>query len=135
MVMAALVDENKFSYSLNSASYEYLGEVKDETALRQAASEAGVDPKAEMWKLPDMDVGSYAEKDAELTLKLFKELSKEIKKQDLTNVFNLETQLFPCLIDMKVKGVRVDVQRAHIIKKQLASEEETLLLKIKKENF
>ena len=29
MVMAALVDENKFSYSLNSASYEYLGEVKD----------------------------------------------------------------------------------------------------------
>ena len=27
--------------------------------------------------------------DAKLTLKLFKELSKEIKKQDLTNVFNL----------------------------------------------
>ena len=133
MVMAALVDENKFSYSLNSASYEYLGEVKDETALRDAAHKAGVDPKAEMWKLPDMDVGSYAEKDAELTLKLFKELSKEIKKQDLTQVFDLETQLFPCLIDMKVKGVRVDVQKAHTIKKQLASEEEILLLKIKKE--
>ena len=133
MVMAALVDENKFSYSLNSASYEYLGEVKDETALRDAAYKAGVDPKAEMWKLPDMDVGSYAEQDAELTLKLFKKLSKEIKKQDLTQVFDLETQLFPCLIDMKVKGVRVDVQRAHTIKKQLASEEEILLLKIKKE--
>jgi len=133
MVMAALVDENKFSYSLNSASYEYLGEVKDETALRDAAHKAGVDPKAEMWKLPDMDVGSYAEQDAELTLKLFKKLSKEIKKQDLTQVFDLETQLFPCLIDMKVKGVRVDVQKAHTIKKQLASEEEILLLKIKKE--
>jgi len=133
MVMAALVDENKFSYSLNSASYEYLGEVKDETALRDAAHKAGVDPKAEMWKLPDMDVGSYAEQDAELTLKLFKKLSKEIKKQDLTQVFDLETQLFPCLIDMKVKGVRVDVQKAHTIKKKLASEEEILLLKIKKE--
>ncbi len=38
MVMAALVDENKFSYSLNSVSYEWLGEVKDETALKEAAA-------------------------------------------------------------------------------------------------
>jgi len=133
MVMAALVDENKFSYSLNSVSYEWLGEVKDETALKEAASKAGVDPKAEMWKLPDMFVGAYAEKDAELTLKLFKKLSVEIKNQDLTNVFNLETQLFPALIDMKIKGVRVDVQKAHTLKQQLASQEESLLLEVKKE--
>jgi DNA polymerase I-like protein with 3'-5' exonuclease and polymerase domains len=133
MVMAALVDENKFSYSLNSVSYEWLGEVKDETALKEAAAKAGVDPKAEMWKLPDMFVGAYAEKDAELTLKLFKKLSVEIKKQNLTNVFDLETQLFPALIDMKIKGVRVDVERAHKLKQQLASQEESLLLEIKKE--
>ena len=133
MVMAALVDENKFSYSLNSVSYEWLGEVKDETALKEDASKAGVDPKAEMWKLPDMFVGAYAEKDAELTLKLFKKLSVEIKNQDLTNVFNLETQLFPALIDMKIKGVRVDVQKAHTLKQQLASQEENLLLEVKKE--
>jgi len=133
MVMAALVDENKFSYSLNSASYEYLGEVKDETALKEAAKEYGVDPKAEMWKLPDMFVGSYAEQDAELALKLFKKLSTEIKSQKLTKIFDLETQLFPGLIEMKIKGVRVDVQKAHALKKQLASQEETLLLKVKKE--
>ena len=133
MVMAALVDENKFSYSLNSVSYEYLGEVKDETALKEAANNAGVDPKAEMWKLPDMYVGSYAEQDAELTLKLFKKLSTEIKSQNLTKVFDLETQLFPGLIEMKIKGVRVDVQKAHTIKQQLASQEEALLLKVKKE--
>jgi len=131
--MAALVDENKFSYSLNSVSYEWLGEVKDETALKEAAAKAGVDPKAEMWKLPDMFVGAYAEKDAELTLKLFKKLSVEIKKQNLTNVFDLETQLFPCLIDMKIKGVRVDVEKAHKLKQQLASQEESLLLEVKKE--
>jgi len=133
MVMAALVDENKFSYSLNSVSYEWLGEVKDETALKEAANNAGVDPKAEMWKLPDMYVGSYAEQDAELTLKLFKKLSTEIKSQNLTKVFDLETQLFPGLIEMKIKGVRVDVQKAHTLKKQLASQEEALLLKVKKE--
>ena len=103
MVMASLVDENRLWYSLNSLSIDYLGQVKDETALRAAADKAGIDAKSEMWKLPAMYVGSYAEKDAELTLALFKKLSTEIKTQDLTKVFDLETQLFPCLIDMKFK--------------------------------
>ena len=133
MVMASLIDENRFHYSLNSLSIDYLGQVKDETALRAAADKAGIDAKAEMWKLPAMYVGLYAEKDAELTLSLFKKLSTEIKTQDLTKVFDLETQLFPCLIDMKFKGVRVDVQKAHTIKQKLASQEESLLLEVKKE--
>ena len=131
MVMAALVNENRFSYSLNSLCYDLLGEVKDESVLLQAAK--GIDPKAEMYKLPAMFVGTYAEKDAELTLKLFKHLSLEIRKDKLTEVFDLETRLFPCLIDMKVKGVRVDVERAHILKTKLSGEEEQLLLKVKKE--
>jgi DNA polymerase I-like protein with 3'-5' exonuclease and polymerase domains len=133
MVMASLVDENRLFYSLNSLSIDYLGQVKDETALRAAADKAGIDAKSEMWKLPAMYVGSYAEKDAELTLLLFKKLSRQIKTQDLTKVFDLETQLFPCLIDMKFKGVRVDVEAAHKLKKQLASQEESLLLEVKKE--
>ena len=133
MVMASLVDENRLWYSLNSLSIDYLGQVKDETALRAAADKAGIDAKSEMWKLPAMYVGSYAEKDAELTLALFKKLSVEIKTQDLTKVFDLETQLFPCLIDMKFKGVRVDVEAAHKLKKQLALQEESLLLEVKKE--
>ena len=133
MVMASLVDENRLWYSLNSLSIDYLGQIKDETALRAAADKAGIDAKSEMWRLPAMYVGSYAEKDAELTLELFKKLSIEIKNQDLTKVFDLETQLFPCLIDMKFKGVRVDVEAAHKLKKQLASQEESLLLEVKKE--
>ena len=133
MVMASLIDENRFWYSLNSVSYDYLGEVKDEKILEEAAKRWGVDPKAEMYKLPSMYVGSYAEKDAELTLKLFKVLSQEIKKQNLTHVFDLETSLFPCLVDMRFLGVRVNVEKAHALKQQLASEEKELLQKIKKE--
>jgi len=30
MVMASLIDENRFSYTLNSIGYDYLREVKDE---------------------------------------------------------------------------------------------------------
>jgi len=133
MVMASLIDENRLWYSLNSVSFDYLGEVKNEKALKEAAESWGVDPKKEMYKLPAMYVGSYAEKDAELTLELFKVLSREISKQNLTNIFDLETQLFPCLIDMKFKGVCVDVDKAHTMKQQLCKQEEQLMYKVKEE--
>ena len=133
MVMASLIDENRIWYSLNSVSFDYLCEVKDEKSLKEAADSFGVDPKKELYKLPAMFVGKYAEKDAELTLELFKVLSREIQKQNLSNIFDLETQLFPCLIDMKFKGVRVDVERAHQLKKELSTEEEKLIQEVKKE--
>jgi DNA polymerase I-like protein with 3'-5' exonuclease and polymerase domains len=74
-------------------------------SLKEAAESFGIDAKKEMYKLPAMFVGNYAEKDAELTLELFKTLSREIKKQNLENIYQLETELFPCLIEMKFKGV------------------------------
>ena len=43
----------------------YTGIGKNEAALYEAAKDWGVDPKAEMYKLPAMYVGAYAEKDAE----------------------------------------------------------------------
>ena len=133
MIAASLVDENRFQYSLNALGWDYLGHGKSEVALVQAAKSRGLDPKADMWQLPAMEVGAYAEKDAELTLELWQMMKKEIIHQDIESIFNLETDLFPCLVDMKFKGVRVDVQRAHILKKQLASQEENLLLEVKKE--
>src|SRR5210317_863418 len=132
MVMSSLIDENRLSYTLNSIAFEYLREVKDEKGLKEAAEAAGVDAKSEMYKLPAMYVGAYAEKDAELTLELFKVLSREIHKQNLSEIFDLETQLFPCLIDMKFKGVRVDVQAAHRLKQSMVTEEEALLLEVKR---
>ena len=133
MIAASLINENRFRYDLNSLGREYVGWGKAETALRQAAENWGIDPKSELWKLPAMYVGTYAERDAELTYNLWKILKKELSKQDLEAIFELETDLFPCLVDMKFKGVRVDVQKAHIVKQQLASEEKQLLLQIKKE--
>jgi DNA polymerase I-like protein with 3'-5' exonuclease and polymerase domains len=133
MVMSSLIDENRLSYTLNSISYEFLGEVKDEKALIEAAQSWGIDPKSEMYKLPAMYVGNYAEKDAQLTLELFKVLSREMQKQSLQNVFDLETQLFPCLLDMKFKGVRVDIEKAKLLKQQLTNQEQEILLKVKRE--
>ena len=133
MIAASLVNENRFRFDLGSLGWDYCGHGKNETELNNAAKEWGLDPKADMWKMPAMYVGNYAERDAELTLALWKVMKKEIVDQDIQSIFDLETDLFPCLVDMRFLGVRVDVQKAHTLKQQLAKQEETLLQKIEKE--
>ena len=133
MIAASLVNENRFRFDLNSLGWDYVGRGKNETELRAAANEWGIDPKSDMWMLPSMYVGNYAERDAELTLDLWKVMQKEIIDQDLEAIFNLETDLFPCLVDMKFKGVRVDVENAHKLKQKLSEQEKQLLQEVKKE--
>ena len=53
--------------------------------------------------------------------------------QDIEDIFNLETELFPCLVDMRFLGVRVDIEAAHKLKQELVSEEKACLEKVWKE--
>ena len=133
MIAGSLVDENRFRYDLGSLGRDYVGIGKNEAVLKETADHWGIDHKAEMYKLPAMYVGEYAEQDAMLTLKLWQEMKKQIEHEDVQSIFDLETQLFPCLVDMRFLGVRVDVQAASQLKKQLVAEEELSLLKVKKE--
>ena len=133
MIAASLVNENRFRFDLNSLGWDYVGRGKNETELNNAAKEWGINPKSDMWKLPSMYVGNYAERDAELTLALWKVMQKELSDQDLGSIFELETDLFPCLVDMRFLGVKVDVSKAHEVKRQLTLQEEMLLHKIKRE--
>ena len=133
MIASALVDENQMRYDLGNCAKRYTGKGKDEAALYAAAKEWGVDPKAEMYKLPALYVGAYAEKDAEITLALWQELKKEIAHQDIESIFKLETELFPCLVDMRFLGVRVNEEQASIEKKLLVGQEKQLLHEVKKE--
>ena len=127
MIAASLVDENRFRYDLNGLSRDYLGKGKDESVLQETAKSWGVDPKAEMYKLPAMYVGAYAERDAQLTLELWQEFKKEILHQDIEDIFNMETKLFPVLVDMRFLGVRVDKDRAAREKQRMVEEENRLL--------
>jgi DNA polymerase I-like protein with 3'-5' exonuclease and polymerase domains len=133
MIAGSLVDENRYRYDLGSMGRDYVGRGKNEAVLNETAAIWGVDPKSEMYKLPAMYVGEYAERDAELTLDLWQEMKKEIYAQDIEQIFNLETELFPCLVDMRFLGVRVDIQAAHKLKDKLSLEEKECLLQVKKE--
>ena len=119
MIMTSLVNENRFRYDLNSVSQDYTGMGKSEGALQDAAKEWGVDAKSEMYKLPAMYVGEYAEKDAEITLALWQELKKQIEFQDLQSIVDLEKEVLPCILDMKIKGVRVSEKQVDQLEYQL----------------
>jgi DNA polymerase-1 len=127
MIAAGLVDENRLRYDLNGVCRDYIKKGKDEAALYEAAKSWGVDPKAEMYKLPAMYVGSYAERDAQLTLELWQILKNEILIQDIGAVFKMEMELFPCLVDMRFLGVRVNQEQAAIEKKTLVEQEKKML--------
>jgi len=131
MIAGPIVNENSpMRFSLDELGKKYVGEKKSQSALYDAAKSWGVNAKTEMWKLPPMYVGPYAEQDAALTLKLWDILKREIIRQDLLDVFKLETDLFPVLFEMKKKGVRVDVDHAERTKKTLFTTEKKILKKI-----
>jgi DNA polymerase I-like protein with 3'-5' exonuclease and polymerase domains len=132
MLIASLIDENRFSYSLNALAYDYLNKTKSEKGLTEAAREFGLDPKAEMWKMPAQFVGPYAEVDAELTLELWAHFSAELTAQELWPIANLELDLLPCLVDMTFRGVRVDLDRAEQTRVSILKKEKEVLGEIKK---
>ena len=132
MIAGALLDENRYSYSLNALAKDYLGEIKAETDLNEAAKMFGVNPKGEMWKLPSESVGLYAQEDARLTYDLWKRFKHEINKQNLDTIWQLERDLLPYLIQIRKRGIRVDVEQAEKLKVNFKQKEKDILHKINK---
>ena len=132
MVAAPLLDENRFSFSLNSLGFEYLKETKSEQALKDAANDFGVHAKKELWKLPAMYVGAYAEQDAALTLKLWHHFKILLRKEEVDSIFTLETDLLPIIIELTRKGIRFDRDKCEQQIEAMRRKEEKCLSEIKK---
>ena len=131
-VAEPLLDENKQGgYSLNNLAKFHLGEEKDETKLVEAATAYGVDPKGGMWRLHSKFVGPYAEADAQLPVRIFDIQRKKLVEQSLWDIFELETNLCPLLLDMRFLGVRVDIERAYEVAKDMLSKETEILDELK----
>jgi len=108
MLAAPVLDENRYNYSLNALGFDYLKETKSEQGLKEAASDFGVHHKKELWRLPAMHVGGYAEQDAALTLKLWHHLRALMRKDEVESIFELETEVLPVLVDITLKGIHFD---------------------------
>lgn len=130
-IAAPLLNENEYGYSLNRVGKRYLNEEKDESLLKEAAQIFGIDPKSEMYKLAPEYVGPYCEQDADLTYRLWQILKEGIVKEDVSEIYELESSVLPVLIDMRMRGVLIDTDRAQQVKKQLLNEENKIVKQIK----
>ena len=131
MLAAPLLDENRYSFALNSLGFDYLKEVKSEQGLKQAASDFGVHPKKELWKLPAMYVGDYAEQDAMLTFKLWQAFKIKMRQEEVESIFNLETEVFPILLNMTERGIRFDRSKCEQLIDQLIKREKEIYKELK----
>lgn len=131
MMQEALIDEHKMRYSLDSMAATYKLPPKDERLLKEAADNYGFDPKVDLWRLPARYVGPYAGQDGSLTLDVYHRQLPIIQSQALEKVVQLEHELLPCLLDMKFRGVRVDVPAAERLFKEFDEEYEKHVLEIK----
>lgn len=130
MYQAPLLDESRMNYSLDRLGKDYLNEGKDETLLAEEAKRLGIkntkkdNIKAHLMRVNPAIVGIYATQDACLTRKLWDLFRPMMVEQELNDVYQLETDLIPMLIAMRMRGVRVDVQQCEKEQAGLVIEED-----------
>lgn len=110
-----LLDEHKWSYSLNNLASEWVGDQKDDGMMAQAAREYGMGKREHVgaWihKLAARYVGPYATQDADLVLRILDLQEAEIERQKLEHVWDLESRVLPVTVKMRRRGVRVNLER------------------------
>lgn len=114
--MAALLDEYRFSYSLDSIAKDYLRVGKELGFLEDIESKWALkhaQVMAHLKQLPGPALAPYASTDARRTYDLYIKLKPLIVEQGLLVVHNLESALIPMSIEMKRRGIRVNVNEAH----------------------
>lgn len=127
-----LLNELEFTYGLDDVLARHSLPGKDETHLRHAASRWGLDPKAELWKLPARHVGAYAEADARLPLALLRRQEREIDSQGLWQIWDLESDVLPVLVRMRRRGIRLDLDRLARVEEWTWEREKDALERVRK---
>jgi DNA polymerase I-like protein with 3'-5' exonuclease and polymerase domains len=119
-----LIYELHDRYSLDAIAKRWKFESKDEAILNEAAKAYNVSPKAGMWQLHAKYVGAYAEKDALLPLKILRKQERKIESEGIQNIFDLESELLPILVNVRDFGVGIDQRKLTEIEQWSLAEEE-----------
>ena len=122
-----LDQEHPDGYSLEALGQRWLGVGKNEAKLLEAAQNWGIDPKAELWKLPANLVGQYAETDPIRTLAIWQRQKPRLKEEKLWDTYLVERELTPILFEMFWRGIRVDVRFAEELNARWLIEEQALM--------
>lgn len=132
-VAEALLDENRFQYSLETLSQDYLGEGKDDEAMDAYLVQhfGKKNPKGSIWRAPPDIVAPYAMSDVDRPLRIFAKQRPQLTAQGLWGLFILESKLIRMLLKMRQRGVLVDLNKAQQLYDELTIKQEAVLAQIK----
>lgn len=133
----AIIDNNA-RVSLDKIAMKYLKVGKTDEVLEQWIMAAyKTTPKTawrkDIWRTPPRLVGPYAEDDADLPLRIIPMQWDIIARENLGVIYDLEHGLIPLLINMRMNGVPVNVERAHLIADELKDQIEAEYLAIERD--
>lgn len=104
-----LLDENRLTYQLNTLAKERLGKSKDDAELRSIYGGGYI---ANMHLVHPAHAAVYGAGDVNLPWELIDVQMKLLEAEGLLNLFHIESALFPLLLEMRNRGVRIDFDKA-----------------------
>lgn len=112
--------------------YEVVGYEKSKTGqeLFLVPTKRMADIKALLWACDPEEMGTYPIQDVDLTYKLYKIFKKQIDEENLTKLMHLENELVMPLLEMRTKGVRIDMLKAKELDIRYTAELEKLQNKL-----
>jgi DNA polymerase I-like protein with 3'-5' exonuclease and polymerase domains len=132
--LATIVDENRYSYSLDALCAWRGLPGKDLAALQEGAAALSLPkrakPQAHIWQMPARFVGPYAERDAANTLMLFESLDPILDREGTRGAYRLEVDLLPMVLEMRRRGIRIDVAAAARARDLLLTRRDAVLAEI-----
>jgi DNA polymerase I-like protein with 3'-5' exonuclease and polymerase domains len=119
----ALID-NSAPQNLEALGQKYLNTGKDSNAMYQWLADAfgglpNGSQRANMYRCPVELVGPYAESDSVLPLAIIQKQWPILQREGLMDVFLMECRLMPLMIAMRFTGVRVDLNKANVVRDEL----------------
>src|SRR5262249_10533122 len=136
--LATMVDENRYQYGLDALCKWRGLPGKDESLLREGCAALGLitnkrkkfRPQNYIWQLPARYVGHYAEGDAVNTLRLYEDLDPILDRENTRGAYRLECDLLPMVLEMRRRGVRIDVTAAEHARDLLLSKRDATLAEL-----
>jgi DNA polymerase I-like protein with 3'-5' exonuclease and polymerase domains len=122
-----LLDENAFSYQLKALAKKYLGEGKVTEELKKLYGEDFI---SRFHEVHPGHARAYGLGDVELPLRILHEQSKQLRKEGLDDLFDLECRLIPFLLYMRKIGTRVDLNKAASISAMLGKRRDSAIEQI-----
>jgi DNA polymerase I-like protein with 3'-5' exonuclease and polymerase domains len=138
--LATLVDENRFKYGLDDLCKWRGLPGKDEALLFEGIKALGlinkrkkVIPQSHLWQLPARYVGPYAEADAGGTLLLHENLNPILDQEGTRTAYHLECDILPLVLEMRLRGIRIDLDAAERARKLLLRKRDAALTELSKQ--